>query len=49
MAAIWGALAATTDPERRKELIERHGARLVKTSNAYATLMRKLGLEGPYG
>jgi lactate dehydrogenase-like 2-hydroxyacid dehydrogenase/phosphoserine aminotransferase len=49
MAAIWGALAATIDPERRKELIERHGARLVKTSNAYATLMRKLGLEGPYG
>ncbi len=48
MAAIWGALAATVDPERRKELIERHGAKLVKTSNAYATLMRKLGLEGPY-
>ncbi|MBC8037477.1 MAG: phosphoglycerate dehydrogenase, partial [Rhizobiales bacterium] len=48
MAAIWGALAATTDSGRRSELIERYGAKLVKTSNTYATLMRKLGLEGPY-
>jgi len=48
MAAIWGALAATVDPERRQELIERYGPKLVKTSNSYATLMRKLGLEGPY-
>ena len=32
----------------RSMLIERHGAALVKSFNAYATLMRKLGLEGPY-
>jgi phosphoglycerate dehydrogenase-like enzyme len=48
IAAIWGALAATADPDRRKELVERYGPKLVKTSNTYATLMRKLGLEGPY-
>ena len=47
IAAIWGALAATTDPDRRRELIERHGAALVMNSNRYGTLMRKLGLEGP--
>jgi lactate dehydrogenase-like 2-hydroxyacid dehydrogenase len=49
MAAIWGALAATADPARRKELIERHGPDLVKCSNIYATLMMKLGLQGPFG
>ena len=48
MAAVWGALAATTDPSRRSELIERYGPKLVKTSNTYATMMRRLGLEGPY-
>ncbi|MBI2719835.1 MAG: phosphoglycerate dehydrogenase [Rhizobiales bacterium] len=47
IAAIWGALASTTDPDRRKELIERHGAALIMNSNRYGTLMRKLGLEGP--
>jgi len=29
-------------------LIERHGAALVKSFNAHAALMRKLGIEGPY-
>ncbi|MGH6854933.1 MAG: NAD(P)-dependent oxidoreductase, partial [Aestuariivirga sp.] len=48
IAAVWGALAATTDPDRRAELIERYGSRLVLNSNRYAALMRKLGLEGPY-
>ena len=48
MAAIWGALDAVADPSRRGELIERYGSTLVKTSNAYATMMRRLGLEGPY-
>ncbi len=47
MAAIWGALSATSCAERRKEQIERHGAKLVMNFNAYATLMRRLGLEGP--
>jgi hypothetical protein len=48
MAAIWGALAATADPARQKELMERHGPDLVKFSNIYATLMMKLGLQGPF-
>lgn len=49
MAAIWGALACATTEESRQALITRHGADLVKSYNRYATLMRKLGLEGPYG
>jgi lactate dehydrogenase-like 2-hydroxyacid dehydrogenase/phosphoserine aminotransferase len=48
MAAIWGALATANTEERRKLLIERHGAALTRHFNAYATLMRKLGIEGPY-
>ncbi len=48
MAAIWGALATAGSDERRQMLIERHGAALVKSFNTYATLMRKLGIEGPY-
>jgi hypothetical protein len=48
MAAIWGALAAAADPARRQELMERHGPDLVKCSNTYATLMMKLGLQGPF-
>ena len=48
MAAIWGAVASATDEGSRRELINRHGAKLVRMSNSYATLMRKLGLEGPY-
>lgn len=48
MAAIWGALATVTTEERRRLLIERHGAALTKHFNAYATLMRQLGIEGPY-
>lgn len=48
MAAIWGALATAVTDEAREELIARHGATLVKSFNSYASLMRKLGLEGPY-
>jgi glutamate dehydrogenase/leucine dehydrogenase len=47
LAAIWGAISSTTDPARRAELISRHGASLIMTSNRYATLMHKHGLEGP--
>ncbi|MGQ0486103.1 MAG: NAD(P)-dependent oxidoreductase [Hyphomicrobiales bacterium] len=47
LAAIWGALAATDNPERRQELIVRYGARLVIGGNRYAVLMEKLGLTGP--
>jgi lactate dehydrogenase-like 2-hydroxyacid dehydrogenase/phosphoserine aminotransferase len=48
MAAIWGALATAGTEERRQMLIARHGAALTKHFNAYATLMRQLGIEGPY-
>ena len=48
MAAIWGALTCASTEEFRQQLIARHGAALVKGFNKYATLMRKLGLEGPY-
>ena len=48
MAAIWGALSSTVNPERRHELIVRHGAALVKAGNQHATLLEKLGLQGPY-
>ena len=48
MAAIWGALSATVNPDRRRELIARYGAALVKASNQHATLLEKLGLQGPF-
>lgn len=48
LAALWGALSSTRSAERREELIQRYGAKLVKASNAYASLMKKLGLEGPF-
>ena len=48
MAAIWGAIAATTNPDRRSELIERYGAMLVKAGNHHQVLLQKLGLHGPY-
>lgn len=48
MAAIWGALATAGTEERRQMLIARHGAALTKHFNAYATLMRQMGIEGPY-
>lgn len=49
MAAIWGGLQVMEDQDRRAELIEDYGAKLVESSNRYAMLMDKLGLQGPYG
>lgn len=49
LAAFWGALATTSDPDRRAELIERHGGDVLLNSNRYATLVESLGLRGPYG
>ena len=48
MAAIWAALATAPTEEQRQLLIERYGATLAKSFNSYATLMRELGIEGPY-
>ncbi|RED52380.1 NAD(P)-dependent oxidoreductase [Aestuariispira insulae] len=49
MAALWGALASTSDADRRANLLNRYGADLIKASNKYASLMEELGLQGPYG
>ncbi len=48
LAAFWKAVDATRDPARRAELIERHAAALVLTSNQYATSVEGLGLRGPF-
>ena len=48
MSAIWAALDCASSDQARESLIKQHGAELVKSFNKYATLMRKLGLEGPY-
>ena len=48
MAAFWGAISATTNPERRAELIARYGAGVVKAGNEHGVLLEKLGLQGPY-
>jgi hypothetical protein len=48
MAAIWGALSACTDDQRRQALLDRHAATLVSCVNDYKRLMEKFGIEGPY-
>ncbi len=48
LAASWGALAAEAVPARREALLARHGAELIKASNAYVALVEDLGLKGPY-
>jgi len=48
LAAFWSAVSSTDNAERRAELIEKYGARLVLESNRYATLVEELGLRGPY-
>jgi len=46
--AIWGELESTHNPDRRKELIERYGSKLILASNTYASSMESAGLKGPY-
>ena len=48
MAGFWGAIDATKDAERRRELVDRYGARLLLNANRYATRLAELGLQGPY-
>ena len=45
---IWGELESTQNLERRKELIEHYGSKLIFASNRYATSMEIAGLKGPY-
>ena len=49
LSAIWGAIDATADPDRRNELLQRYSADLVKAGNTYASLANANGLKGPYG
>jgi lactate dehydrogenase-like 2-hydroxyacid dehydrogenase/phosphoserine aminotransferase len=49
MAAVWGAFSVSANPDRLDDLINRHGATLIRNINRYGTLMQKLGLEGPCG
>ncbi len=49
LAAIWGAIDATNDPERKAELLSRYGDKLVKAGNTYASLASGAGLKGPFG
>ena len=48
MAAFWGAVEATKDPERRQVLLDRHAAEMVKNSNSYSREMEKFGAKGPF-
>jgi hypothetical protein len=47
VAAFWGAVNATQDPQRKAQLIAQYSEQLVLQSNIYATLMQKNGLQGP--
>ena len=46
--AIWEELDTTQNPDRRKELIEFYGSKLILASNKYASSMESAGLKGPY-
>jgi lactate dehydrogenase-like 2-hydroxyacid dehydrogenase/phosphoserine aminotransferase len=47
MAGIWGAMSAT-DADGRAELSKRHGKKLLLSANRYASLLKELGIEGPF-
>lgn len=47
MAGIWGALSSA-DGAGRAELSRRHGKKLLLSVNRYASLLRQLGIEGPF-
>ena len=42
LAAFWTAVHSTNDPERRAELIQRHGSQMARDANDLATLMQEL-------
>ncbi|MEH6456506.1 MAG: NAD(P)-dependent oxidoreductase [Cocleimonas sp.] len=48
MAAFWGAVEATENPELRQNLISRYGSELLQTANSYDQLMIANGIKGPY-
>jgi phosphoserine aminotransferase len=44
MAAYWGAMNATADEDRRQELVERYGSKMMLDVNRYQQLLDKLGI-----
>ena len=48
LAALWGAIDATKDTDRRAELLQRYGADLVQAGNRLASLSSANGLKGPF-
>lgn len=49
VAAIWGAIETTCEPNRRAELIAEHGEALTLASNKLVRDLESLGLIGSYG
>ena len=45
---IWGELESTQNPDRRRELIELYGSKLILAANTYAASIESVGLKGPY-
>ena len=48
MAAFWGAMDVTTDEDRRQEMVQRYGSKLMLKINRYQLLLDKFGIQGPY-
>jgi len=49
IAADWEKLSAASDREELQMMIKQHGEELIKHSNAYITMIEKMGLKGPFG
>jgi lactate dehydrogenase-like 2-hydroxyacid dehydrogenase/phosphoserine aminotransferase len=47
-AAILAVFATTSQSDQQDQQIKRHGAKLVKAANTLASVLKSLGLEGPY-
>lgn len=48
LSAFWGALEATKDPDRRRELVTRHASAATMSANKLIALYAKHGLQGPF-
>lgn len=47
-ASFWAAIAGAGDDAALDAVIAQHGRELLKISNRYTSLLRQLGLQGPY-
>jgi len=48
MAAYWGAMDATADEDRRREMSKRYGSQLMLDINRYQQLLDELGVQGSH-